>query len=403
MPQRLMILGANDEQTPLIAAAKARGIETLVIDANPSNPGVALADVYVQHDLMDAETCIALARQHRIEGVCTAVLSLGMRTVGAVAQALGLPGLRERSALYVTDKAAMRARLEATGVPSVPYRLVRNAAEAIDAARVIGLPVVIKPPDGSGSRGVRVVEDKAALPEAFADAAAALRLTDDAPVVLIEQCIAGQEYGINGFFFGGETHLVTVRAKRLTDLPYRQELAYVFPPPLTHADQRALADYLTQIAHALELTDVPFHADMMRDESGAFRLIELGARLPGYALSYAFVPYATSVNTYNIVIDLALGNPIPPLSITPRPTAMVFLQPLPGVLEGVPTPESLLSDRVRVVQTHLKPGDTIVPVTDGTIAMRQGFVVATGESADEALREAETTARVFCSRLVYKG
>jgi biotin carboxylase len=403
MPQRLMILGANDEQTPLIAAAKARGIETVVIDANPSSPGVALADVYIRHDLMDAEACIALARQRQIDGVCTAVLSLGMRTVGAVAQALSLPGLRERSALYVTDKAAMRARLEAAGVPSVPYRLVRNAAEAIDAARAIGLPVVIKPPDGSGSRGVRVVHDIAALPEAFADAAAALRSADDAQVVLIEQCITGQEYGVNGFFFGGETHLVTVRAKRLTELPYRQELAYVYPPALTDDEERALADYLTQIARALELEDVPFHADMMRDEAGAFRLIELGARLPGYALSYAFVPYATRLNTYDIVIDLALGNPAAPLRITPCPTAMVFLQPPPGVLEAIPDPHSLLSDRVRVLQTHLKPGDTIVPVTDGTIAMHQGFVVATGKNADDALSEAEAAASAFCSRLVYKG
>jgi biotin carboxylase len=398
-----MILGANDEQTPLIAAAKARAIETVVIDANPANPGVGLADVYIQHDLMDAEVCIALARQHRIDGVCTAVLSLGMRTVGAVAQALGLPGLREQSALYVTDKAAMRARLEAAGVPSVPYRLVRNTDEAVEAARAIGLPVVVKPPDGSGSRGVRVVYDADALPEAFADASAALRMADAAPAVLIEACITGQEYGVNGFFFDGKTHLVTVRAKRLTDLPYRQELAYVYPPTLIAAEHDALAAYLTHSARALELEDVPFHADMMRDDSGAFRLIELGARLPGYALSYAFVPYATSLNTYDIVIDLALGIPVSPLNITPRPTAMVFLQPPSGVIEAIPDPVSLLSERVRVVQTQLKPGDTIVAVTDGTIAMRQGFIVATGGSAEEALHEAEAAAGEFYSRLVYKG
>lgn len=397
-----MILGAGPEQVPLIRAAQGAGVRAVVVDEDANRPGAALADVHAHFSLMDAERCIEAAREQRINGVATTVLSLGVRTLGAVAEALDLPGLRRESAYAVTDKIAMRERLAAGGVNSVPFRVARSIEEAQAAAAELGYPLVIKPPDGSGSRGVRVVAGPESVAAAYTDAVAAIRSPERDGCALLEGFIPGDEYGCDGFVTGGALHLTTVRAMTLSPLPYRQELGYCYPPDLHDAAGVALVDYLQAVVRAIGLTDGPFHADVKIDGTTC-ALVEIGARLPGYNLATVFIPHATGIDPVELTWRVALGHKVSAQPVTVRPTVMRFFTPPPGTLAATPALDDLRAmPGVLAVISELKAGDTIQPSIDGATAQYAGYTITGGGTIEEALAVAEDIAHQFVAGLVYR-
>lgn len=397
--KRLMILGAGDEQVPLINKARELGLTTIVVDSQRERPGASLGDKFLQIDILDEAACIAAARNSAIDGITTSVLSQGIRTIGAVAEALNLPGLRRESALAVTNKIELRKKLAAARVSSLPFAVATSAAQAYQYAVAMGLPLIFKPPDGSGSRGVRVVERLEQVDSAFQEAMAAVR--SDACSVLIEQFIRGSNYGSEGIITDGRPHFLTIRAMLLTPLPYRQELGYVFPIQQTPDFESRLAAHIERVARALGLDRVPFHADFIYDGS-TFVLLEIGARMPGYGLSYSFVPHATGLDFYTIVIQIALGETILIPELKRNPTAMLFLRPAPGIVRKLPMLEPLRNEPSVVHFTcNLAPGDRIPEVIDGASALKSGFVVTRGSTADHALQNAEEIVHRFQQGLVY--
>lgn len=400
--KRLMILGAGDEQIPLINKARELGLTTIVVDGQPERPGAKLGDEFLQIDILDEAACIAAARVGAIDGITTSVLSQGIRTLGAVAEALNLPGLRRESAFAVTNKIEMRKRLAAANVPSLPFAVATSAAQAHQHAIAMGMPLIFKPPDGSGSRGVHVVERLEQVDSAYQEAVAAVRSTrPDAHSVLIEQFVRGSNYGSEGIIIDGHPHFLTIREMLLTPLPYRQELGYVFPVQQPPGFESRLAAYIERVARALGLDRVPFHADFIYDGS-TFVLLEIGARMPGYGLSYSFIPHATGLDFYTLVIQLALGETILVPEPKRNPTAMLFLRPMPGIVHKLPVLEPLRNEPSVVhFACNLAPGDHIPEVTDGASALKSGFVVTKGSTVDHALRNAQEIVRRFQQGLVY--
>ena len=150
----LMILGASYTQVPLFEAARRLGFRTVAASIPGDYPGFACADETVFADIADPEAVTAAARACGADGIATCGLDLGMRALGAVCEALGLPGPSRAAAEKASDKYKMKQALTAAGVQTARFYCIHNEEELEAAMDRLPFPVILKAVDLMGSRGI---------------------------------------------------------------------------------------------------------------------------------------------------------------------------------------------------------------------------------------------------------
>jgi biotin carboxylase len=293
---------------------------------------------------------------------------------------MGLPGMGHEVALQFTKKHRMRRALAEAGLQSTRLQRAGSLAEATEAGRAIGYPVVVKPPDSQGSRGVRRVPAAEALAEAFDGAMSHSR----SGWVIVEELLPGRELIVDGLSLDGEVTVLGVGEK----LPYahRPETArrITYPAALADGVRGALVTLNQRIVAALGLRNGITHAEFMATD-GDVRLIEIAARGGGSGIYAHVLPFLTGVDLARVSIELALGR-CPELAVSSQPRAanLHFFDFPEGRIERL---EGLVEARrlpgvVDIVLT-LDTGDRFEPPQDDT--GRPGPAIVLGRSRDEVL------------------
>ena len=169
----ILLLGGSRQQVVAIETAKRLGYRTVVCDYLPDNPGQYVADVAYSTSTTDREAVLEVARSERARGVLAYASDPAAPTAAYVAEELGLPTNPLHSVEVLSRKNLFRRHLHAHGFPCPASREVD--ANAVDGARLaqlahdMRLPVVLKPTDSSGSKGISVLDvaDAASLDRAL--------------------------------------------------------------------------------------------------------------------------------------------------------------------------------------------------------------------------------------------
>lgn len=392
--RHLLLVGGGREALPGFARLRALGARLAVSDRDPAAPGFALADERLLASTYDAEATVAAARALHarlpLDGVLTIAADVPV-TVASVADALGLPGLPLAAARRGADKLAMKEALRAGGVPVPEFAPVASAADLSSALRRIGLPAIVKPVDSRGARGVVRLRPGDDVAAAFAAAQAA----SPAGRVLVERFVPGPQLSSESFVAGD-----TIATPGLADRNY-EWLEACAPHVIENGGlQPARAatvlaprvDALVRAAaHALGLPGGIVKGDLVVDEDGTLRVIEVAARLSGGAFCTLTIPLSTGVDLVAAAACHAVGVPVDPTTLRPRratPVANRFFRPPPGRLRAVTGfAAAALLPGVAWAELTVEPGDRIRPLTDHTC--RVGSVIAIGEGADQAIARAE--------------
>ena len=228
--KRLLMLGGGFLQTFVIKRAKELGYYVLVLDGDPNAMGYAMADEYAVINIVDEEACLAYALEKRIDGVLTAATDFSVLTMSRIAGALNLPGINYASAKLIKNKAAVRKCLYDAKADDTGYSFEMSGKEDVEAAlKNVHFPVMVKPCDGSGSRGASKVDRAEDFPAAceFAMSGSITRRA------VAEPFVVGKEYGVESFVENGEIHILAVMQKDMTDPPYYAELGHAIPSGLS--------------------------------------------------------------------------------------------------------------------------------------------------------------------------
>ena len=204
MDRSILILGAGIYQVPLIRRAQARGYRAVVASIPGNYPGFALADRVYYTDTTDKEAILKIAEAEQVCAVTTTGTDVAVGSIGYVCRRLGLAGIGEEAARLLTDKALMKQAFVSGGVTTSAFRRVTSLAEARAAAGELGLPVMLKIVDKSGSRGITKISDMGQLESAWAYASAAT----GADHMVVERFVQGQEIGIDAFVQNGKLLLM---------------------------------------------------------------------------------------------------------------------------------------------------------------------------------------------------
>jgi biotin carboxylase len=390
----VLFVGAGRHQRRAIRRAKELGLRVAAIDRNREAPGFADADLAEQVDFADVDLAVAAARRMRPDGVLAVASDRAVPVAASIAEELGLPGIGSEPARCATNKVAMRRRLGGLGVPQPRSAAVRTLDDAPTALAEIGVPAVLKPSDSAGQRGLSLVRSEQEL-EGALTAALAESTNGEA---IVESFHAGAEVNCLAVARGGEVTVLTLSDRMRPDSRgFGVCLAHVYPASLDGGAALEAERVARAAVRAVGLVDSVAYPQLLVSPDGV-RLVEIAARVPA-GLMDEVSRIGIGVDLVEIALLQAPGEPVPDellRSAERRPLAIRFLTaepgPLPvGVVRSVNgLDRSLAAPGVVGVDSYIVPGETIrAPLRDGD---RRGYVIAIGDSGDDALAHADAAA-----------
>ena len=391
----VLFLGAGRHQRAAILRAKELGLRVAAVDGNPDALALKDADVAEVVNFVEIPKAIEFAEKIRPDGVLTITSDRAVVAVAAVAEALGLPGIGVGVAVGLTHKVEMRRRLKRAGVPQPRFGSARTLAEARAAAEHVGFPLVIKPADSGGQRGVFRLDSADDLADTFPESLALSRGGE----VILEEFVEGMEMNAMSVVRDGHvTHLTLSDRHRPPGAGFAVGWIHAYPAQLNGDGTAAAETMIEKTLRSLGLRNGIGFPQLIAHPDGRILMIEVAARIPGGQMA-DLVRHAVGVDLVEVALRFALGEPVPDELCAPRyrqPVAIRFFTAQPGPLPVGRVTSVAALDRVLaapgVVQadSYIVPGETIRPVQrDGD---RRGYVIAVGASGPEALARSEQAA-----------
>lgn len=300
--RKLAIIGANEFQDPLIRKAKEMGFETHVFAWAAGDVGEASADVFHPISIVEKEAIWQVCRDEGVEACCSIGSDLATHTVNYIQRRLGKPCNPEITDLIATNKYEMRRALSAAGIPC-PGFLEVNGIPAENALSALRYPLIVKPTDRSGSRGIFRVETYAELCAAVPQS---MEQSFEKRAV-IEEFIEGDEYSCESISFGGEHHILALTKKHTTGAPHFIETGHDEPSDIPAERQEAVKEHILRALDALQIRYGASHAEFRITPDGEVRIIEIGARMGGDCIGSDLVYLSTGMDFTAMVVDVACG------------------------------------------------------------------------------------------------
>lgn len=283
--KKIMLLGGSAAQLIAIKTAKELGYTTIVCDYLPDNPGQYIADKFYLISTTDKEAILEVAKSEKIDGIVAYSSDPAAPTAAFVANSMNLPGLDYDIVRHFCEKQLFREFLIRNNfsVPqsieiSMPYNF-----ETIDISR-LKFPVIVKPTDSSGSKGITVLNDSARIEEALKYASEYSR--ND--TLIIEEFIQRDHpYVIEAeiFVLNGEVVswglINSIRDKESNPL---LPAAYSYPLDLPKNRKDIVKKEISRLIHAIGRPSGAFNIEMILDKSDDLYFLDAGPRNGGNML-----------------------------------------------------------------------------------------------------------------------
>lgn len=298
--KKIAIIGASYLQEPLIERAKELGYETHVFAWAANDVGEKSADFFYPISIVEKEEILEKCREINVDGICTIASDLAVIVVNYVADKLGLVGNSLESTELSTNKHSMHMAFEANNDPA-PKSILVSSVE--DIKEELMYPVIVKPLDRSGSRGVY----KVPCYEQLKDAIEGAKVHGFIKRVLVEEYVEGREYSVECISYKGQHSLLAITEKYTTGSPHFIETGHVEPADI---GENLSEQIRKTVFHALDSLKVEFgasHSEVRIDEAGTIKIIEIGARMGGDFIGSTLVHHSTGIDYVKAVIDIAMG------------------------------------------------------------------------------------------------
>lgn len=299
--KKLAIIGASYLQKPLIERAKELGYETHVFAWAANDVGEKIADYFYPISIVEKKEILDVCRQIGICGICTIASDLAAVTVNHVANELELPGNSEEASLLASNKYCMRKAFFAGNCPS-PKSIRVSCVEDLKDIQ-LEYPIIVKPLDRSGSRGITKLPDAEGLEKAIADAIE----QGFEKYALVEEFSVGEEYSVECISYHGEHHFLAMTKKYTTGAPHFIETGHVEPSGVSGDMREQVRRVVFHALDTLKITDSASHTELKISESGDIKLIEIGGRMGGDYIGSDLVRMSTGIDFVRAVIQVAVG------------------------------------------------------------------------------------------------
>lgn len=392
----LLMLGGGFLQSFVIVKAKQMGYRVLVLDADPHALGFQYADEHAVINIIDEDACLIYAQEHQVDGVLTAATDFGVLTMSRIAEEMHLPGINYKSAKRIKNKAAVRKCLFEAQADDMGYSFEIDSLDEIpQILPQMEFPIMMKPCDGSGSRGTSRVDRE----EDFAKACEFAMNGSITHRAVAEPFVEGKEYGVESFVDNGKIHIFGIMQKNMTLPPYYAELGHAIPSGLPQATEERILTCVQKALGALGVNHGSVNMDLLISENGNVHIVDVGARMGGNLIGSHIIPLGTGIDYMGNMIRAAAGDETSwEKAFLPIPVATKLLALSPGKVKALPDFAALEKQYDVKIEHHLHVGDIINEYhtnLDGC-----GYVVAHGNDVHDAIEKAERAKRIINEKII---
>lgn len=299
--KKLAIIGASYLQKPLVEKCKELGVYSICFAWEEGAVCKDLCDKFYPISTVDKDAILKVCQEEKIDGITTIASDVATLTVCYVAEKMGLVGNPDKYSQIATNKYLMRQCFMENGVPSPKFCLTDG--EVPMAISTFRFPVIVKPTDRSGSRGVEKVEKLEDLQEAITRACK----ESFQQKAVIEEFVEGREISVESISFEGKHHILQITDKVTTGAPYFVELEHHQPSSLPTDIQERVKTIVLKALDALNIRYGASHSELKITENGDIKVIEIGARMGGDFIGSDLVRLSTGYDFLKGVIEVALG------------------------------------------------------------------------------------------------
>lgn len=304
MKESIVFLGGAASQTIAIERARNLGYRTVVCDMDPNVPGASIADVFHEVSTLDFDQLVEVVKSEAAAGVVAYATDRAAPTAARVAKACGLPGNDPDAVATFCDKAKFRGFLSRNGFAVPQSRVVR--LNELDAVCDMRFPVIVKPTDSAGSRGISVVHDKTEIAKAFDFAASHSR---NGKLIIEEYIVKDHPHSIGIEIYAVDGEVVTwglmncVRDSRTNDLvPAGESL----PLELDGRREAVLRESVSRLVTLSGIKTSAFNMEAVFDARDRLFFLDVGPRSGGNMLPQ-FIQLASGADTITATIEAAVG------------------------------------------------------------------------------------------------
>lgn len=359
--KKLLILGAMEMHVPLIKRAKEMGNYVITVDYIPENPGHKLADEAYFDSTTDLDAVLELSKKLNIDGIMTYNSDPAAATAAYVAEELGLPGNPYQAVKIMSEKNLFREFLSSNNLNVPKFWNFNAEADAINNKGEFEYPVIIKPVDSSGSKGVTVVRNKDDIEIAIKEALQKSR----SKKFIIEEYIEpkGNQLHGDGFVQNGKVIFLHLGDHHF-DSKINNLVPYSTTYPTEHSDDvvqaclNQIQDFVTKVGFKNGGVNVELRVSQKDNKP---YIIDIGARNGGN-FTPKVIEYGTGFNFLDRAIKLALGENLDSVKMNDKASDFVSYLILHsnknGVLDKIILDEKIES-RIIEKHTYAKSGDVV--------------------------------------------
>jgi biotin carboxylase len=195
----------------------------------------------------------------------------------------------------------MKLAFEQHHIPSSRSILVGMESKLDDLQ--MDMPLIVKPTDRSGSRGICKISSMSELKAAIAGACK----QSFEKKALIEEYIEGQEYSVECISWNGEHNFLATTKKFTTGAPNFIETAHMEPADLSESEIEKIKKIVFRALDALEIKYGASHSEIKINSGGEIKVIEIGGRMGGDCIGSDLVFLSTGIDFVKAVIQISLG------------------------------------------------------------------------------------------------
>ena len=390
-----MILAGGNDQIALIEELRqyfSNAVQIILVDMSENVRAIPYSDKFLKISTMDKEAVLSAAREEKIDLILTACGDQPLSTMAYVAKEMGLPSyLTEQDVLNLTNKRYMKEKMVAAGIPTAKYVYIDKTwnGDLPDFT----YPLVVKPVDSNGSKGVKKVFVPSDMPNALEDAFR-YSLSGD---VIIEEFKSGVELSVDVYVERSEAKLLSITAShKIAKNEDSFTISHSFYPAPTDYKEETILEICQMIVDAWQLKDTPLLVQMIHSRD-CYDVIEFSARMGGGS-KYRLIQVLSGVDIMKVYVEMVMGHkPHVDPERKYNNAIMSYIYCFPGFYSAIEGLEELRSEGTILEYFLYKVPGSIIEKSNTSSDRVAGFLVVgnTKSEVDKKLSIANRKIRVL--------
>jgi len=370
----VLVVAGGLWQVPLIKYLKNKGHNIFVVDPYLHSPGVILADVHIQADVLDYEKIKKLVEKFKFKFITSDQSDISVNTVAQLNSYLELPGNYIENTDKFVNKYNMRIFAQKYGIPIPQFCKINRAADLQKFINKVGLPIILKPADSQSSRGVIKI-DSNNLSSLDSFVVNSLKFAN-CGYLIAEEFIEGNEVTVEGIASNYKHRTLAISMKKHFRIGIASELRY--PAELPDKIYQEIEKWNDLFVENSGLEFGITHAEyMINITTGSVVLIEIACRGGGTLISSDIVHWVSGVNVYEKYYSNLNGEitNVKGLDVLKRHAILKFFEFKSGVVKSILGLNSIKkNEKIISCELGFKQGDTLQSANDDR--SRQGYYIA---------------------------